>query len=59
MLQRHAFTRSGRHIELQTCANITCVSVDNAPSNEVEYPGVASTGDVYYINVTVFLSLVA
>ena len=34
-------------------------SVDNAPSNEVESPGVASTGDRYYIHVTVFLWLVA
>jgi len=35
------------------------VSVDSAPSNEVESPGVASTGDIYYIHGTVFLSLVA
>ena len=35
------------------------VSVDNAPSNEVESPGVASTGNIYYIHVTVFLSLAA
>ena len=37
------------------------VSVDNAPSNEVESPGVASTGNtcIYYIHVRVFLSLVA
>jgi len=37
------------------------VSVDNASSNEVESPGVASTGNIYYryIHVSVFLSLVA
>jgi len=37
------------------------VFVDSAPSTEVESPGVASTGDIYYmyIHVTVFLSLVA
>ena len=37
----------------------TCVSVDNAASKYVESPGVASTGDIYYIHVTVFLSLAA
>ena len=34
-------------------------SVASAPSNEVESPGMASTGNIYYIHVIVFLSLVA
>jgi len=34
-------------------------SVASAPSNEVESPGVASTGNIYYIHVTAFLSLLA